>query len=466
MAQISSLPEDVTGLVASLVQQGRDAAAKGDMSEAELKLSQAVTLDPANTSALINYGAFLIETKNFEWGRHFTEKALEAPDLAPSDAAVVYNNLAFLDYRVRRIPEAMERFEKSIAADPWYKIPLVSKGAAQVVMGKLDEAYATFDKASLIDPCGFEPTYNKSIVKMTQGDWTYGLPGYELRKLDPAEATAWPNLPRWKGESLEGKCIVAWAEQGFGDNIWAHRLVLELVKRGADKVYLCTYPPLEEILPTPGIELLRAGDTVDRLHLQVPIMSLLYGLRIRPDSPPAPAGIEPSPLARRRWEGVAEKGKLNVGISWSGNINHKFDDLRSIPLRAFADMGKDLDEDISWHALQKDIRPGDGEALGSSKIKFYGEKIQTFADVAAIVEQMDLVITVDTAALHVAAEMGKPTWALIPYAPDFRYGTKGTTLPWYPSLKMYRKNTPLGGDWEATLAKVRRDLRSVIWRRR
>lgn len=459
MAEIATLPADTTGLVRQLVQQGRDAAAAGHLKVAEQSFARALAIDPEDVAAQIDYGCFLIETKNYQWGYQYTRAALGNPRIEgdPGQQAVCWNNLGYLSYRDRRIDEAVGAFTRSIELNPWYKIPVVSRGAAYVVMGEFEKAYGEFDRAALIAPGDFEPIWNKSIVKLTQGDWVMGLPGYETRKVE--HESKWP-VPRWKGEDLTGKTIIVWAEQGFGDNIWAHRLVREMTRKGAKEVCLCTYAQLEPILPLDGIRVVHEGDQIEVLHYQVPTMSLLYGLRIKPAQPPAPSGlVPPMPDVRRRWSSVRKEGKFNVGLSWSGNVSHKFDDLRSIPLAAFEALWSGMDA-VSFHALQKDTRPGDGAALKASPIRFYGEEIKTFADAAAIAEQMDLIISVDTAALHLGAEMGRPVWGLIPYSPDFRWGTSGDDCPWYPTLKLYRKDTALGS-WENTLLRVRSDLEKL-----
>lgn len=458
MAEIATLPEDVTGLVRSLVNEGRVAAEAGRLRDAEQAFARALAIDPDDAGGLIDYGRFLIETKNFVDGRKLTERAMRLPNLTPVQTSIGWNNIGTLNYKERRLYEALPAFEKSIEIDPWYKVAIVNLGAACVVAGDYDRAYDVFDQAALVAPGDFEPMWNKAIVRMTQGDWVNGLPGYETRKVENEKL--WP-VPRWRGEDLTGKCILAWAEQGFGDCIWAHRLVRQLIPKAA-KVCLNTYTQLEPILPVDGIQVVREGDTIECLHYQVPVMSLLYGLRIRPSAPPAPAGIAPPhPDVRRRWSFVKQEGKLNVGISWSGNLNHKFDDLRTIPCRALEVLWSGLDESVAWHSLQKDSRPCDGDALAASPIRFYGEEIKDFADAAAIAEQMDLIISVDTAALHLSAEMGRPTWGLIPHSPDFRWGLSGADSPWYPTLKLYRKDTPLGS-WLATLERVRRDLEKLL----
>lgn len=451
MPELAQLPENWQAnagpLAANLAEQGRQMAMGGKPKDALDLFAKALSLDPKNICALVGSGAAAAECKLWDDSRRFTNTALEIVT-HDKDAAVCWNNLGFTHYVRREYPDALKCLDRSIELDRFYKQPVVTKGAVLVLLDRLQEAYSLFDRANLMNPTDWEPIVNRGILNLLWGKWDLGLPGYEERKLvGEAAEIKWP-VPRWKGEELNGRAVIIWPDQGLGDCIWAHRLVPEVQKQGG-KVYLQVYPLLEEILPVPdGVTLVHAGEAIDNLHFHVPLMSLPYCLRLDGTNPPPPYGltVKHEPL---------ENGPPRIGLCWSGNINHKLDDLRSVRLADLRPLIAGLPADVQWFTLQHEVRHADRAAFDA--IPFCNESPESFLQLAEVIATLDLVITVDTGVLHVAAEMGCPTWGLIPFAMDFRYGTHGETLPWYPALKMYRNRSPQAR-WNEVLSRIAHDL--------
>lgn len=451
MAEVAQLPADWQAnpgmLAAALAEQGRQKAIGGDPRGGLDLFAKALALDPKNACALVCSGAAAAECKSWDDARKFTLAALDLP-LPDVDAAVAWNNLGMSEFVRRDYGKALDHFDRSMALWPFYKQPVVSKGAVLVLLDRVTEAYALFERANLMNPLDWEPIVNRGILHLLRGDWDLGLPGYEQRKIqgDAAEVK-WP-VPRWTGEALNGRAIIVWPDQGLGDCIWAHRLVAEVARQG--KVYLQIYELLEGIVPIPdGVTVVRSGDPIDALHFHVPVMSLPYCLRLRPDTAPAPYGLT---VKHKPYE----EGPPRVGLCWAGNIHHKLDDLRSIRLADMLRLWDALPPDTKLFTLQNEVRPYDRAALDWAG--FDNEAPKTFKELADIIATLDLVISADTAVLHVAAEMGVSTWGLIPFAPDFRWGQHGDRVAWYPSLKLYRSRSPHGGGWGEVIDRIATDL--------
>lgn len=477
MPSIMEIPAgvDAGAVVAALVTRGQEQAKAGQYDEAYQSFGQALALEPESPLVLINYGAALADGKKHQEAHVFTSKALDRA-VTDTQRAICLNNLGHLAHVRRDFPLADALFRSSLNCDRHYKPPLISLGANLVLQGRWDEAYHVFDEASLLYPGDWEPLMNRAIVKLTQGDWRRGLPGYEHRKL-MAGAIEFENAakaPRWNGEDLTGQAIAIWPDQGLGDCVYCHRLVGEVARR-AGHVYFMTYVPLDGMLPVfPNVTVLREGDRADCIHRQAPIMSLMHCLRIDPLNPPAPTGLVfpegdiDGPRRGRTTEGGMGPSvkvsshphnpagrRSNIGLCLSGNPSHKYDDLRSIPVALFAETVIDqLTPPVNWHWLGKDMRPHDEAALGGRVIR---HRIENGKDLAALTAAMDLVVSVDTLTLHVAGELGKPTFGLIPFSPDFRWLTDREDCPWYPSVRLLRCAQPVGG-WPAVLSRLRTQI--------
>lgn len=464
MPTIVSMPEGWQGnlqaIVASLIHQGWAAEQAEKYDEALERYSQALALWPYKYEAMLFTGSTLAKQKKWDEALRYTHAAMEQ-ELPAVFEAVAWQTMGFVAYEKRQIDRALECFEKSMGCDPWYPVPVSNKGAAHVLLRQWDEAMACFQRGSLLDPTSIVPMVNRGMINLIRGDWLLGWPGYDQRKIPPDMAQDWP-VPRWNGEPLAGQRIVIWQDQGLGDCVWGWRLIKEVIGLGTDLVYVQCYPPLREVLPVfDGLEHVGNGDKI-QLSYHVPMMSLPKCLRLMSNHVPQPTGIVVPQDRRAKIAGWLERDKINgsfchkyrIGLCCSGNINFSLDNLRSFPMRLFHRLCDRLPQ-VEWWLLSKEVRHADRDALASLPI--YREEIADFADMAALIECMDLVVTSDTATLHVAAESGKETWGLIPHSPDFRFGLTGTRLPWYPALKLYRNPVPVGG-WEGVLDQVAGDL--------
>ncbi len=321
-------------------------------------------------------------------------------------------------------------------------------------LGRYDEALASYDRAIAAgDPVG--AVISRAQLLLLQGDFEAGWPGYEARWRFEQAGQGAPLDPALHAVAshLQGKRLLLEAEQGFGDTLQMLRYAPLAAAAGAE-VLLRVQAPLVALARTvPGAaEVLSMDDPRPHADILCPMMSLplLFGTTMETIPANVPY-LSVAPEARAVWAGrLPGGGKPKVGLAWSGNPAHNNDRNRSVPLALLAPL---LALDCQFVSLLKDVRPQDAAALaGTANLLDAGPLIGDFADAAALVQTLDLVITVDTAAAHLAGALGKPVWLMLPFAPDFRWLLGRDDSPWYPTMRIFRQPRP--GDWEAVARVV------------
>jgi hypothetical protein len=376
--------------------------------------------------------------------------------LRPGDAEALCNRgiaLRALD----RVEEALADYEAVIAARPDFAPALNLKGVALAALNRHAEAIACYDRALAIQP-HFAPAHlNRGLSELVTGGFDAGWRDFEWRWT--GSDTQIPKRPfaqpQWRGENAKGKTVLVHAEQGLGDAIQFSRYVPAMMERGID-VVLEVQPALEGLLVQLGARVVRLGDPLPRFDLHCPILSLPLAFETGVDSIPADIPYLRASTARvQRWrERLGTQDRPRVGIAWSGSKMLRNDRNRSIPLSRLATL-----RDPRWTlvSLQKEVRDSDREALATGEpIHPLGEEFEDFLDTAAVIEQLDVVVTVDTAIAHLSGALGKPTWILLPFAPDWRWMLDREDSPWYPTARLFRQPRP--GDWESALQRVGQEL--------
>jgi ADP-heptose:LPS heptosyltransferase len=272
----------------------------------------------------------------------------------------------------------------------------------------------------------------------------------------------------WQGQDgIAEKTIVIAADEGLGDTIQFARYVPMVAALGA-RIILAVQEPLVPLLSNmPGIRqcspVSEAADLA-AVDFHCPIMSLPFAFRTTSAAIPAPVSYLPAPDPDRIqiWEQrLGAREKLRVGLVWSGNPHHLDDHNRSIPLRTLSRL---LGEDATFISLQKDPKPEDKAALQeTSKLLDLTSQLTDFADTAALITCLDLVITVDTSVAHLAGAMGRPTWTLLSYTPDYRWLLDREDSVWYPTMRLFRQGQQR--DWADVIEQVRTALHERIARR-
>jgi hypothetical protein len=265
--------------------------------------------------------------------------------------------------------------------------------------------------------------------------------------------------PLWLGkEPLAGRTILLHAEQGFGDTLQFVRYA-KLVARLDAVVLLEVQPPVKSLLSdVDGVAGTYArGEPLPPFDLHCPLMSLPLAFDTRLESIPAEVPYLHAPADRRAlWRGrLKEKRSLRVGIAWAGSVLHKNNHQRSIAYDRFAALL--ATPGVEFISIQKEVAPRDAAALRAhANVIHLGDELEDFADTAAVVSLLDLVVSADTATVHLAGALGRPVWVLLPFSSDFRWLLEREDSPWYPTARLFRQ--PRLGDWDSVLARVQEEL--------
>jgi tetratricopeptide (TPR) repeat protein len=414
------------GLAGALLTRGTALSALGRPAEAATALRAAVTAEPRNARARLNLG----------------------------------NALADLD----RMEEAEALCRSAIALEPDLAEAHTSLGYILTAQGRLDAAIAACRAAQRIDPRRGEAHWNESTALLLAGAFGPGFEKYEWRKRHESFGRFMTDLPGpvWEGEPLAGRSILVQAEQGLGDTIQMARYLPLLAGRGA-RVLLACDPKLIPLLgPAPGLAAaVPRGGALPQYDFWVDQMSLprLFGTEV--DTVPTPAGyLRPCPARLAAWrERLAPLPGPRVGLVWAGNPAHSNDFRRSLRPELLAPL---LDTPgIRFVSLQ--VGRASPNILSHPAITDIAPALTDFAETAAAISNLDLVIAVDTSTAHLAGALGAPVWTMLPFAPDWRWLlARPDDTPWYASMRLFRQ--PRAGDWQAVIARVREAL--APWRER
>ena len=389
-------------------------------------------------------------------------------------SAELCNNIGAALLKLRRYEEALPWFDRALALLPGSIPVLISKAAALAKMLRLDEAFAVYAQAKAIEPGSADIAFLVSELQLLTGDFEAGWVGREAR-WKTRVTSGYPNLsqPMWLGDGpVEGKTILVFADEGLGDTIQFARYIPMLAERGA-RVILWVDDPLSSLLSgLSGVsQLLVKSDPLPAFDLHCPICSLPLAFRTRPETIP-PDVYLPRPAEARvqAWESrlrtslgtnlgisLGPRRKPRVGLAWSGNPKHWNDHNRSLQLQQLSPL---LDLDVAFVSLQKDPRPDDRAHLEKTGIVDLTAHLTDLAETAALISCLDLVITVDTSVAHLAGALGRPTWILLPYTPDWRWLLGRDDSPWYGAVRLFRQDQRR--DYEPVIARMREALQSSL----
>ena len=391
-----------------------------------------------------------------------------AEKLSPDDPIVMSNRAALLG-SLGRVEEAEILCRRVVELSPGAAIPLSNLGQALYAQGRMPEAKEQFDAAGEADPSNDDIAFHRGIVRLMLGEFAEGWALYEARwgNRKRREAPRHVDTQQWRGEDLDGRTLLLWPEQGFGDTLQFVRFAPLAAARGA-RVILEVQPALVSLLrDMPGIaEVVAVGEETGPFDLQAPMMSLpqAFGTTLEtiPASIPylAPPADRLEPWSRRLRASLPAGPR--VGLVWAGDSREHdvecllIDRRRSLALRQLEPIL--AVEGASFVSLQ----------VGKQGLQVHEEPrvadltagITDFADTAALVAGLDLVISVDTSTAHLAAAMGKPVWLLSRFDGCWRWLRDRDDSPWYPTLRLYRQ--PKAGDWDTPLARMAEDLKAWL----
>jgi tetratricopeptide (TPR) repeat protein len=410
---------------------------------------------PGHAEARANRGAALATL-----GRH--EEALADFDAvlaaAPHPLAAYNRGLALA--ALGRPAAAVDAYDRSLAMMPDHVAALSSRGVALQALNRYDEALASFDRALALAPDFADAHFNRSLALLATGDYARGQGEYEWRWKRSGAASTRQNFhrPLWLGETpLGSRTILLHAEQGLGDTLMFARYVGLLARAGA-KVVLEVHPELKALMSRLRgcAAVIGRGEPRPAHDVHCPLGSLPLALKTTPASVPDETPyLTADPARMAHWGGrLAAHGSPRVAIVWAGNVAHANDRNRSLPLATLAPLW--TAERARLVSLQRDLRPGDADALASAPVLHLGAELDDFDDTAAVLAQCDLVISVDTSVAHLAGALGRPLWVLLPYSADWRWTAAGERSLWYPSARLFRQPQP--GDWDSVVNDVLKAL--------
>nr|WP_249158220.1 tetratricopeptide repeat protein [Bradyrhizobium jicamae] len=432
----------------------------GHLEEAALIYRRSSARDASDYVILSNLAACLCELGRLEEAIEPCELALVLnPDHAPA-----HTNLGIIFEAQNLVEAAVAAHRRAIAADPDYAKGHANLAVALRNAGRIDEALEVSHRAIALDPDQPLAHYNHAHFLLMNGDLEAGFEEYRWRRQCKSLSDGDPVFtePEWQGEPLDGRTLLLFAEYGLGDALQFVRYLPMAADMGGP-VVLQVQPALAALLRTirPDVTVAARGEPLPPFDLQLPLMSLPRIFRTTLDSIPADIPyLQADPARVTRWQRVlGGVSALKVGVVWSGNPCHKGDRQRS--LSAEAVLPRLVVPCVQLYSLQKEPRPEDRPVLArlGGDVVDLALALGDFADTAAAVAALDLVIAVDTSVAHLAGALGRPVWVLLPYALDWRWLRDREDSPWYPTMRLFRQRAPQA--WEGVLARMSAELARV-----
>ncbi|MGD0461133.1 MAG: tetratricopeptide repeat-containing glycosyltransferase family protein [Tepidisphaeraceae bacterium] len=462
----------------------------GRLREAEDIYRQVLAEEPNHPEALQLLAGVATQIGRYDTAIDLLDKAIQANP----NVALFHGNIGSLYLKIQRLDEAVAALERALQLDPqlapaYYNLggALSDKGefhrAAAVFRtgislnphwpelhnvlgfalrdcGDYDESLAAFRRSVALRPDFADGHRNLGMTLLLLGDFRNGWAEYEWRlKMPQLVQTRNTAQPKWDGQTLEGKTILLYPEQGFGDAFQFIRYAPLVAKRGGKVIVECV-PELAGVLRgVEGVErVITRGDSWPSYDVQSSIMSLPLAFGTTLETIPAEVpylAAAPDRVAAWRERLGNPDGRRRVGLVWAGRPEHPNDRRRSMRLDQFAPLAEV--KSARFYSLQKGPAASQAAAPppGMDFVDWTAD-LHDFADTAALIANLDLVICVDTSVAHLAGAMAKPVWVLLHSAPDWRWMLNRTDSPWYPTMRLFRQAEP--GNWTGVIANVSRAL--------
>ena len=364
--------------------------------------------------------------------------------------ALLWNNRGNTLLEMQRWPEAADSYQRALKLAPGLHDARVALASCLQALGHVREALASCDAVLRSEPQHAEAHWNRALLLLLLDNYAEGFREYEWRWrkrrfTSPQRAF---EQPRWRGEALQGKTILIYAEQGLGDTIQFARYLPQLVELGGQVLFEC-HPQLTRLMSTlgEGITVVPFDAPLPDFDLQLPLLSLPHVCATTFELIPADLPyLAPPSAVVPFWQSVLPQrhdALRRVGLCWSGRAYP--DPGRSVPPQLLAPLA--ACPGLEFYSLQL----GEVERPPLPLVDLT-MLITDFADTAALIAQLDLVITIDTSVAHLAGALGKEVWVMLPFAPDWRWGLVRETCPWYPTARLFRHNHR--NDWQDPIMLV------------
>lgn len=426
-------------------------------------IHQALRINPNFPEACYNLGVVLERQGQLDQAITAFQQAIT---LKP-DYAQAHNNLGNALCSQGRLDEAIAACRQATILQPNFAEAHCDLGSALHEKGDRAAAIAAYRRALACNANLPEAHYNLAQLLLLQGDFAPGWTEQEWRGLSknfPSRRQNFPQ-PQWDGSALAGRTILLHLEQGYGDVLQFVRYVPMVAARGGTVILACV-PELRRLLKdTPGVmRWLMDGEPLPTFDVHCPLLSLplAFGTSLQ-NIPQTVPYLHADAQDTARWREVlaADTQAFKVGLVWAGRPTHINDRNRSLSLNALAPLAQV--PGVSFYSLQKG--PASQQALtpppGLSLIDHTAE-LKDFADTASLIANLDLVISVDTAVVHLAGAMAKPVWTLLPSMPDWRWLLDRDDSPWYPTMRLFRQSSR--GDWAGVITQVTQALAALVHR--
>jgi tetratricopeptide (TPR) repeat protein len=463
----------------SLFNLGLALGAQNKWPQAAEAFTQSISLRPNYAPAHTALGNALRNLRKFEEAIAASRRAVE---LQP-DVPGYWSNLGIAIQATDRYPEAIDAFRHALAVNPnypdgWCNLSnalllnrqpeesleacrramalredfpdiYVNLGNTLQALGDYKGALAAFERGLTLSPTAEKLHWNISLLLLLLAQYQRGWQEYEWRRRVPEfkPTTAHFNRPLWDGRHLAGKKILIHCEQGFGDTIHFARYLQPVAARGG-KIIFHVQPPLKRLMAyIPDIQIVAFDEPIPSFDVHCPLLSLPHVLQN--PNPFSPGPYLHAPAGK-------SDGKFKIGLVWSGKTHIPG---RSIPLSMLASLA---DPRVQFHSLQVDaaaVREAQSPPPGMDLID-EAPNIRDFSDTAALMNQFDLIISIDTAAAQLAGALGRPTWVLLKFVPDWRWLQDRSDSPWYPTARLFRQKVL--GDWSAPVAEMAAELKKLL----
>lgn len=440
----------------------------GEPEEAIASYRAALALRPGWADAQNNLGCAFLALKRWDEAEECFRLAVAArPDYerARGNLEGVRGVLAL---KRHAYGEAIAHFQREVEFDPDFLEPYANLAACFLALGRFTEATDACRHVLARHPDFAAARWNLALVLLLLGRHEEGWREYEWRWQCPHMSGGLRGFtaPQWDGTPAPGRTILLHAEQGFGDAIQFLRYLPVVRKRaGGARLIVECHAALARLFAETGgwdAEIIPRDDhrhpRVPPHDFQIPFLSLPFALGMAEPLPIAGPYLRASDSLSGEWrQRLTAAAPLRVGIAWEGNPAHHNDLLRSIPFASFAGILRV--SGVTFYRLQPAAQTAQSEEIAEAGVMDLTPHITDFADTAALMAELDLIITVDTAAAHLAGALGRPVWTLLPFVPDWRWGLEKEDTPWYPTMRLFRQ--PAAGDWDSVVRRVAEELRAL-----
>lgn len=427
---------------------------EGRLDESLASYQRVLGLDPNHVEALNNMGVALHAQGRIDEATACLRRAIA---LKPGYADA-HSNLGNAFKEAGRIDEAVALYRRAIELNPAYFDALNNLGNALRVQGKLMESVAAYERALEVRPDDPQVRMSRGLCWLQMGDFERGWVDYEWRLQCKDFAIPAFRQPRWDGSSLGGRSILLYADHGLGDSIQFIRYAPQVKALGGRVIVACRQPLARLLATCPGVDLVvEEGSALPDFDVYAPLMSLPMILETRLSSVPAevPYLTADASLVERWRLQLEPRDRCNIGIAWQGNPQFRGDRHRSFRLAQFEPLARVAG--VRLFSLQKGFGIEQIAGLsGRFAVSDIGSRLTDFMDTAAVVSNLDLVISLDSSLAHLAGALGVKTWLATPVAPDWRWLTDRDDNPWYPTMRLFRQTT--WGNWDDVFERMAREL--------